>query len=166
MSGDARDDKERTSGDSSVIDELAADVDSTVDRAVKTVEFGTRGFRIALVAFAVLVSLVLPWVGEHAGWQVLLGEGGAIPRLFATTATVFGVLASALAVSTRRWWLAWVCAIGCSIAFVDGMLGIWSQQSSSSTGTAGGGPGLGMIIAVVCVLVLAVQWMRVAWSRN
>ncbi|PXY19760.1 hypothetical protein [Prauserella muralis] len=149
-----------------VSDELAADVDEAVGRAVKTVELGRRGFTISVAVFALVVGLVLPWVGEAAGWQVLAGEGGAIPRLFATTSTVFGVLASALALATRRWWLAWVCAVGGCIASVDGLLAIWSQQSSAASGAPGDGPGLGMVIAVLGMVVLAAQWMRVAWSRN
>ncbi|MBK1786175.1 hypothetical protein JHE00_17745 [Prauserella sp. ASG 168] len=149
------------------MDELGADVDAAVSKAARTVDFGTRGFGIAVAVFGLVVGLVLPWVGAHFGWEVLLaGEGGAIPRLFATTATVFGVAGSALALATRRWWLAWVCAVGSWISVVDGMLAIWSQQSSSASGAPGNGPGIGMIIAVVCMLALGVQWVRVAWSRH
>ncbi|WP_199433609.1 Rv2732c family membrane protein [Qaidamihabitans albus] len=154
-------------GDRSNIDELAADVDAAVTKAVKTVELGRRGFVLAVVVFVLVVSLLLPWVDGHVGWQVLAGQADdAIPQLFAATSTGFGVLASVLALATRRWWLTWVCAVGGWFAFVDGLLAIWSQQSSSATGAAGSGPGLGMVIAVAGMAVLAVQWMRVAWSRN
>lgn len=148
------------------LSELAADVDDAVGRAVKTVDLGRRGFVLAVAAFVLVVALLLPWVGEHAGWRVLLGEGGAIPMLFACTSTGFGVLATALTLATRRWWLAWVCAVGSCVSSVDGLLAIWSQQSSPASGAAGDGPGAGMILAVVGVIVLAVQWMRVAWSRS
>lgn len=148
------------------IDRLAADVNAAVGRAVKTVEFGRRGFGISVAVFVLIVGLLLPWVDGHVGWQVLAGEAGAIPRLFASTATGFGVLASALALITRRWWLTWVCAIGGWFAFVDGVLAIWSQQSSSASGAAGEGPGIGLVIAAIAMAVLAAQWMRVAWSRH
>lgn len=148
------------------IDRLAADVNAAVGRAVKTVEFGRRGFGISVAVFVLIVGLLLPWVDGHVGWQVLAGEAGAIPRLFASTATGFGVLASALALITRRWWLTWVCAIGGWFAFVDGVLAIWSQQSSSATGAAGDGPGAGLVIAAIAMAVVAAQWMRVAWSRH
>ena len=113
-----------------------------------------------------LICLLLPWVGEHAGWQVLAGEGGGIPQLFAATSTAVGILASALALVTRRWWLAWVCAAGGWFASVDGLLAIWSQQSSHASGAAGGGPGYGLIIAWIAMICLAVSWMRTAFSRN
>jgi hypothetical protein len=147
------------------MDELAAEIDQVGRSTARTVELGRRGFVIAVAVFVLLVAQLLPWVGGHAGWQVLAGQGGAIPRLFAATSTGFSVLASALALATRRWWLTWVCAVGGWFATVDGLLAIWSQQSSHSNGTVGGGPGAGMILALVMTIVLASQWMRTAWSR-
>ena len=146
--------------------ELAAEIDEVGDHASRTVELGRRGFTIAVLMFVLLICLLLPWVGEHAGWQVLAGEGGGIPQLFAATSTGVGILASALALVTRRWWLAWVCAAGGWFASVDGLLAIWSQQSSHASGAAGGGPGYGLIIAWIAMICLAVSWMRTAFSRN
>ncbi|MFI5587052.1 hypothetical protein ACIA5G_18540 [Amycolatopsis sp. NPDC051758] len=146
--------------------ELAAEIDEVGDHASRTVELGRRGFTIAVLMFVLLICLLLPWVGEHAGWQVLAGEGGGIPQLFAATSTAVGILASALALVTRRWWLAWVCAAGGWFASVDGLLAIWSQQSSHASGAAGGGPGYGLIIAWIAMICLAVSWMRTAFSRN
>ncbi|WP_019815265.1 Rv2732c family membrane protein [Saccharomonospora saliphila] len=163
MSHDARADGERRD---ERLDGLAADVDAAVTRAVKTVEFGRRGFAVAVTVFVLVVGLILPWVDGLAGWQVLLGQAEAIPRLFAATATGFGVLASTLALATRRWWLAWVCAVGGWFAFVDGILAIWSQQSSSVSGVPGDGPGIGLVLAVLAMAALAAQWMRLAWSRS
>nr|WP_225957023.1 hypothetical protein [Amycolatopsis lexingtonensis] len=145
--------------------ELAAEIDEAGEHASRTVELGRRGFTIAVFSFVLLVCLLLPWVGEHAGWQVLAGEGGGIPQLFAATSTGVGILASAVALVTRRWWLAWVCAAGGWFASVDGLLAIWSQQSSHASGAAGGGPGIGLIIAWLAMICLAVQWMRTAFSR-
>ena len=54
------------------LERLAADAE-TLGKAVKTVELGRRGF-IAVVVFALVVGLVLPWAGGHAGWEALFGE--------------------------------------------------------------------------------------------
>ncbi|MFD2418753.1 Rv2732c family membrane protein [Amycolatopsis pigmentata] len=146
---------------------LAADVDGVVDKAARTVDLGRRGFVISLLVFVLIVAELLPWVGPYSGWQVLLGQGGvAIPRLFAATSTGFGVLASALALTTRRWWLTWVCAMGGWFASVDGLLAVWSQQSSTAGGVHGDGPGIGLALALGIMIVLAGTWMRTAWSRN
>lgn len=148
------------------LDQLAADVDATLGRTVRTVEFGRRGFTIAVFVFVLLVGFVLPWVDGSPGWQVLLGEAGAIPQLFAATSGFFGVLVSAITLATRRWWLTWVCAVGGWFAFVDGILAVWSQQSSGISGVAGAGPGIGLVIASIAMAALAFQWMKLAWSRT
>ncbi|WP_298180429.1 hypothetical protein [Saccharomonospora sp.] len=155
-----------SAGNDAGLEQLAADVNATLGRAVKTVEFGRRGFTIAVVVFVLVVGLVLPWVDGYAGWEVLLGEAGPIPQLFAATSTGFGVLASAITLATRRWWLAWVCAVGGWFAFVDGILAVWSQQSTDISGVPGAGPGIGLIIATGAMMVLAIHWMKVAWSRS
>lgn len=148
------------------LDELAAEIDEVGQQTARTVELGRRGFIIAVFTFVLLACQLLPWVDGHAGWQVLAGEGGKIPQLFAATSTVIGVLASALALATRRWWLSWVCAAGGWFASVDGLLAIWSQQSSHASGAEGSGPGLGLALAWVAMVCLAVLWMRTAFSRS
>lgn len=82
--------------------------------------------------------------------------GQLVPRLFAVTALLFGVLASALTLTTRRWVFAWAGAFGGWFASVDGVLAIWSRQSS--------GGDLG--IAVVAVIVPGANWFRTAWWRD
>lgn len=147
--------------------ELREEIDAVERRAARRIDPGTRGFLIALLVFALIVAQLLPWVGEFAGWQVLLGEGGGpVPRLFAATSAGIGIGASALTLITRRWWLAWVCAVGSCIASVDGLLAIWSQQSSSVSGDPGAGPGAGMVIAMIVMIALAVNWLRTAGSRT
>lgn len=150
----------------SEFEELAADVDQVVDKAARTVDLGRRGFVLATAVFVLIIGHLLPWMGEHTGWQVLVGRGEAIPQLFAVTSAAFGVVASALALATRRWWLSWVCAVGGWFASVDGVLAVWSQQSSPASGTPGDGPGIGLIIALIAMIVLAAQWFRTAWSRT
>ena len=145
---------------------LAEEIEQAGRPVARVVELGTRGFTIALCTFALIIGQLLPWVGDHVGWQVLVGQGGAIPQLFAATSTAIGVFASGLTLVTRRWIFAWVCAIGGWFASVDGVLGIWSQQSAHANGAVGAGPGIGMIIAWIATLLLAIQWMRTAWSRS
>lgn len=148
------------------MDELAADVDGVVAKAARTIDLGKRGFTIAVLVFVLIIGQLLPWVGGHVGWQVLTGQGGNIPQLFAATSTGIGVFASALTLVLRRWWMAWVCAVGGWFAFVDGILAIWSQQSSVAANAIGSGPGIGMIIAWLAIMLLGIQWMRAAWSRT
>lgn len=162
--GEKKDDSE--SAESAELAELREEIDEVERRAARRIDPGTRGFLIALLVFALIVAQLLPWVGEFAGWQVLLGEGGPVPRLFAATSTGIGIGASALTLITRRWWLAWVCAVGSCIASVDGLLAIWSQQSSSVSGDPGAGPGAGMVIAMIVMIALAVNWLRTAGSRT
>lgn len=146
--------------------ELAEEIDEVERDAARRIDPGPRGFFIAVLVFVLMIALLLPWVGDSAGWRVLVyGEDGAIPRLFAATSSGFGIAASALALITRRWWLSWVCAVGCCVAAVDGLLGVWSQQSSAASGETGAGPGVGMVVALVVSIMLAASWLRTAWSR-
>lgn len=145
--------------------ELRQEIDE-VERAVaRRIEPDRRGFVIAVLVFATIIVFLLPWAGDDAGWQVLLYHEVGIPKLFAATAAGFGIAASALTLVARRWWLAWVCAVGCCIASVDGLLAIWSQQSSGASGHAGAGPGIGMSLALVLMILLAANWLRTAWAR-
>jgi|SRR5699024_5000400 len=168
VSNDSNRPGETGDNDDGGLDRLAADVDQVVRKAARTVEFGMRGFAISVTVVALLVAELLPWIGDYAGWQVLLGETGtfAVPRLFALTSIGIGIVASILALLTRRWWLTWVCAIGGWFAAVDGVLAVWSQQSAGIQEVGGDGPGIGLIVSLVVMILLAAQWMRVAWSRS
>jgi hypothetical protein len=145
-------------------DQLRDEIDEVGRRAARTVELGSRALVISVAVFVLLVGLILPWMNGSSGLEVLIGQetgkASMVPRLFAATAVLFGVLASALTLTTRRWVFAWVGAAGGWFASVDGLLAIWSRQSS---GTA---PGIGMIIAVVAMVAIAIQWFRIAASRN
>lgn len=127
---------------------------------------GSTALTVAVGVLVLLGSLALPWTGSTAGWEVLAGldpELGLLPRLFAFTALGFGVVGSALALSTRWWALAWVCAVGCGFSVVDGVWAIWSRQTGVPDG--GTGPGFGLVLAVLTVLVLAASWVRIALRR-
>jgi uncharacterized membrane protein len=149
--------------------ELRDEIDEVERRTVRTIELGPRAVVIAVAVFVLMIGHVLPWMGGANGLDVLLGQGdaagkaGMVPRLFAATSVAFGVLASVLAVLTRLWALSWVCALGGWFASVDGMLAIWSRQSSAGHGASA--PGVGLIIAEVAMVVIAAQWLRAAWSR-
>jgi hypothetical protein len=145
-------------------DGLREEIDEVGRRAARTVELGARAVGIAVAVFVLLVGLVLPWMNGSTGLEVLIGQetgkASMVPRLFAATAVLFGVVASVLTLTTRRWVFAWVGAAGGWFASVDGLLAIWSRQSS---GTA---PGIGMVIAVVAMVAIAIQWFRTAASRH
>jgi hypothetical protein len=151
-----------------VPDELAAldaelsDVERTVERRIDP---GAGAVVVAVGVLVLLATLVLPWSGSTAGWEVLAGTQsfGLLPRLFAFTAIGFGVVGSALALATRWWALAWVCAVGCGFSVVDGVWAIWSRQVGVPDGATGAGPGL--VVALLAVLVLAVSWVRIALRR-
>jgi hypothetical protein len=149
---------------------LRAEIDQVERRVLRQFDSGTGAMVIALAVLVLLLAAVLPWVGGTSGWQVLLGQAapgarvGLLPRIFAVVAFGVGVLASALALVTRRWWLAWVCALGGWLSVVTGVLAIWTQQTTRSH-TPGPGPGSGLVLAVLAALVLAIQWFRIAWSR-
>ncbi|HEY0451316.1 hypothetical protein [Actinophytocola sp.] len=146
---------------------LRDEIDGVERRAARSVELGGRAVVIAVAVFVLIVGQILPWMDGATGWDVLLGTGSGdavgkasmVPRLFAATSVLFGVLASALALTTRRWALTWVCALGGWFASVDGVLAIWSRQSS------GGDLGIGLVIAEIAMVAIAIQWFRTAWSR-
>ena len=145
------------------VDHLRDEIDAVEKRAIRTVDLGARAVVISAAVLVLLIGLLLPWLHGANGWQVLLGEvegrAGIVPRLFAATSAGFGVLASMIALITRRWGMTWICALGGWFASVDGMLAIWSRQSTE------GAPGIGLITAEVAMVVITVLWFRTAWSR-
>lgn len=145
---------------------LRKEIDSVEQQAAKRIDPGTGALTIAIAVLALLVSLVLPWIGDTTGLGVVLGEAqGVLPRLFAFVALGVGVVGSGVTLAVRRWGLAWVCALGLFAGSVIGVLSIWTQQTTASNKTVGPGPGYGLTIAVVAVVVLLVKWVRIAASR-
>ncbi|MGH4011822.1 MAG: Rv2732c family membrane protein [Pseudonocardiaceae bacterium] len=147
--------------------ELRAEIDSVERSALRRVDPGARAAVIAGAVMMLLLAMTLPWVGDANGWDVVRGTAdpvdrvGLLPWLFGAVALGFGVSLSVLALVTRRWGVVWACALGCTYGALDGIWAIWSRQTVS-----GPGPGIGMVLAVVAVVVLAVQWLRLAWSRR
>ncbi len=145
---------------------LRKEIDAVERTAARRIDPGSGALTISIAVLALLVSLVLPWVGEHTGLQVVLGESAVfLPRLFSFFALGIGVLGSGVTLAVRRWGLAWVCALGLFAGSVTGVLSIWTQQTTTSNKTIGPGPGIGLIIAVIAVIFLLVKWVKIAASR-
>ncbi len=133
---------------------------------LRRIDPGSTAVTIAAVILVLIVSSLLPWIGDATGLQILLGQAdpsldvGLLPRLFALNATIVGVLIGALALTTRRWAIAWVAGMAAIIVSFEGMIAIWSRQTVPT-----GGPSWGLVLAALCMVVLAVQWLRVVLTR-
>lgn len=133
---------------------------------LRRIDPGSTAVTIAAVILVLIVSSLLPWIGDSTGLEILLGQAdpaldvGLLPRLFALNATIVGVLIGALALTTRRWAIAWVAGMAAIIVSFEGMIAIWSRQTAPI-----GGPSWGLVLAALCMVVLAVQWIRVVLTR-
>lgn len=150
---------------------LRVEIDRVERGVLRRIDPGMRAMVIAVAVLVVIIAGLLPWVNGVSGWQVLFGASSGtdskidvVPRLFALGVFLFGLLGSVLALGTRRWGVAWLCALGSGAFTVLGVLSIWSQQTTASH-QPGPGPGPGLILAVLAMLVLVITWARVVWSR-
>ena len=145
---------------------MEAELAEAERRVLRRVDPGTTAVPIAVAILVVIGALMLPWTGGVPGWQILAGTAnfGALPRLFTGTAMGFGVLGSAVALTTRQWALAFVCAIGCGFSVVNGVWAIWSRQVNVPHG--GSGPGIGLVLAVLAMVALTACWVRIAGRRG
>jgi hypothetical protein len=157
-------------GDEPEVPEELAALDAELRRAQRRAEHridpGAAPALVVSVAMLVLIgALMLPWTGPVQGWEVLAGIAplGLLPPLFAGTSLGFGLVCSALALSTRWFGLAWLSAVGCGFSVVTGVWAIWSRQVAVPQG--GTGAGIGLVLAVLAVLVLAASWVRIATHR-
>ncbi|QTR04784.1 hypothetical protein J7S33_08245, partial [Saccharothrix algeriensis] len=110
---------------------LRDEIDRVGRSAARRFDPGTGALTIAVAVLAILVSLVLPWVGGDTGLRVLLGEAPAMPKFFSFAALVAGVLLPAVTLVVRQWALAWVCALASFAASVSGVLSIWTTQTTT-----------------------------------
>jgi hypothetical protein len=152
------------------IDAIRTEIDAAERRVAGEIEPGARALVVAILVFVLLASFILPHTGDVRGWDVLFSSHGAgaaavgLPsRVFGWLALVFGVGFSMLALTTRRWALAWVALAGSAIASGAGLLAIWSRQTVA---TGHPGPGVGLIVAWITVMLLAFHWARLVWSRT
>jgi hypothetical protein len=145
---------------------LEAELAEAERRVVRRVEPGAAAVVVAVVVLVVAGALMLPWTGGVPGWQVLAGVAnfGVLPRLFTITAVGFGVLGSAVALATRLWAAAFVCAVGCGFSVVNGVWAIWSRQVNVPQG--GTGPEIGLVLAVLAMVALTACWVRIAAHRG
>ncbi|HWE92112.1 MAG TPA: hypothetical protein VG317_21795 [Pseudonocardiaceae bacterium] len=149
---------------------LREQIDQVERGVLRRIDPGAKAMVIAVAVFVLVIAALLPWVHGVPGWQVLVdgpntgSKADIVPRVFGIGVYVFGVLGSAVALGTRRWGVAWICSFGCGVSTVLGLVSLWSQQTSASH-QPGPGPGAGLILAVLCMLVLAVNWARTVWSR-
>lgn len=128
---------------------------------------GARAVVIATVMLVLVISSLLPWVGDATGWQVLVGRAdpeldiGVLPWLFSLNSTIIGLGFGTLALVTRRWTIAWLVAVGSIVVTFEGVIAIWSRQTAPEHG-----PSFGLVLAVISMVVLTSQWLRVVWSRE
>ncbi|MHA6803111.1 Rv2732c family membrane protein [Salinifilum ghardaiensis] len=134
---------------------------------LRRIDPGRRAVTIAAVMLVLVLSWVLPWVGSATGWQVLVGrtaeslDVGLLPHMFAINSTIVGLGLSALTLITRRWALSFLTGALGAVVSLEGVIAIWSRQTNPQEG-----PGLGLVLAALCMIVLAVQWVRIMWSRD
>ncbi|MBV9313034.1 MAG: hypothetical protein JO100_04680 [Pseudonocardia sp.] len=152
-----------------VSDELARlDAQLGRHRSWPRVELGISAVLVAIGVLALLGAIALPWVGSATGWNILISGGQpgvaleVFPRLFATTAVLFGVVVSTAALLSRLWALGWACPLGCGFSVVNGVWAVWSRQTAPA-GSIGPGPGL--ILALIVMVLLTAMWVRIAWTR-
>ena len=145
---------------------LEAELAEVERRVARRVDPGVPAVAAAVGVLLVVVALMLPWTGGVPGWQILAGieNFGALPRLFTITSVGFGVLGSAVALATRYWAAAFVCAVGCGFSVVNGVWAIWSRQVNVPQG--GTGPGVGLVLAVLAMIALTACWVRIAGRRG
>ncbi|HTF46129.1 MAG TPA: hypothetical protein VK735_01645 [Pseudonocardia sp.] len=133
-------------------------------RSWPRIDPGPSAMVVSIGVLLVLVAHALPWTGSASGWNVLLGDAqlGLLPRLFSITSLLFGVLGSTTGILTRLWGIGWTCALGCGFSVVNGLWAIWSRQTAPAGSP---GPGIGLLLAVLAMALLALMWVRLAWSR-
>ncbi|MDR7303130.1 Rv2732c family membrane protein [Haloactinomyces albus] len=146
--------------------EFRAQLSRTERDLGRSIDPGQRALVITGVMLVLVLCSLLPWIGGASGWQVLVDRVdpamnvGLLPRLFSINAGIAGILLSALALTTRRWAASFVAAFACSVVALEGLIAIWARQTVPQAG-----PAVGLVIAVICMFVLAGQWLRIAWSR-
>ncbi|MFT7837240.1 hypothetical protein Q5530_13920 [Saccharothrix sp. BKS2] len=143
---------------------LREEIDGVGRTAAKRFDPGAGALTIAIAALAVLISLVLPWTEGRQGFSILFGDAQALPKFFSWAAVLTGVLLPAVTLATRRWTLAWVCALTSFATSIAGVLSIWTTQTTTSH-TPGPGPGFGLVVAAIAAVVLLIKWLQIAASR-
>ncbi|AFM16911.1 hypothetical protein Mycch_2128 [Mycolicibacterium chubuense NBB4] len=157
-------------GGSGDFDDFKGELEAAERRVAREIDPGPRALVLAILVFALLITLVLPHTGGARGLDVLVGSdaalhnGVALPsRVFTWLSLVFGVGFSILALVTRRWALAWIALAGSTVASFVGLLAVWSRQTVAGSYP---GPGIGLLIAWFSVILLTYHWARVVAART
>ena len=147
-----------------------SEIEAAERRVAGEIEPGARGIVVAILVFVLVVSLILPHTGSVRGLDVLVPDDNAVSagialpsKIFTWLSLVFGIGFSMLALTTRRWTLAWIALAGTALASALGMLAVWSRQTAAE-GLPG--PGIGLIVGWLTVILLTFHWARVVWTRT
>lgn len=147
-----------------------SDLEAAERRVAGEIEPGARGLVVAILVFVLVVTFILPHTGSVRGVDVLVPDDNAISagialpsRIFTWLSLVFGIGFSMLALTTRRWTLAWIALAGTAVASAIGMLAVWSRQTAAE-GLPG--PGIGLILGWLTAILLTFHWARVVWTRT
>ncbi|WP_445169808.1 Rv2732c family membrane protein [Mycolicibacterium sp. Dal123E01] len=147
-----------------------SEIEAAERKVAGEIQPGARAMVVAVLVLVLLVTLILPHTGGARGIDVLAGDskalsvGIALPsRLFTWFALVFGVGFSMLALTTRRWVLAWIALAGSALASALGLLAVWSRQTAAHGHP---GPGIGLLLGWLAVILLTFHWARVVWTRT
>lgn len=147
-----------------------SDLEAAERRVAGEIDPGRRALVVAILVFLLVATFILPHTGGVRGVDVLMGNDAALAqrialpsRVFCWFALIFGVGFSMLALTTRRWTLAWIALAGTALAGVFGMLAVWSRQTVMAGHS---GPGVGLVLGWVTVLLLTFHWARVVWTRT
>jgi hypothetical protein len=147
-----------------------SEIEAAERRVAGEIEPGARGIVVAILVFVLVVSLILPHTGSVRGLDVLVPDDNAVSagialpsKIFTWLSLVFGIGFSMLALTTRRWTLAWIALAGTALASALGMLAVWSRQTAAD-GLPG--PGIGLIVGWLTVILLTFHWARVVWTRT
>ena len=158
------------SGPASDFDAYRSELEAAERRVAGEIEPGARGLVVAILVFVLAVTFILPHTGSVRGVDVLVADDSAISagialpsRIFTWLSLIFGIGFSMLALTTRRWTLAWIALAGSAIACAIGMLAVWSRQTAAE-GLPG--PGIGLILGWLTVILLTFHWARVVWTRT
>ena len=137
--------------------------------AASTVDMGAKRWVLAAAAALYLVAMVLPFVGDASGWQVLAAAGAAKEAQTAITEYVFawisfigvGILTT-LAVVTQRFAITVPAWMVTTVSLVFSVLGIWLRNSSG----LGISRGPGYYLAILCVIAVVFTTFPLILSRN
>lgn len=137
--------------------------------AASTVDMGARRWVLAAAAALYLVAMMLPFVGDASGWQVLAATGAAKDAQTAITEYVFawisligvGILTT-LAVVTQRFAITVPAWMVTTVSLVFSVLGIWLRNSSG----LGISRGPGYYLAILCVVAVVFTTFPLMLSRN